>query len=33
MQDSALISRIKTVMTNRIIRWLLDEAKKDDGKP
>jgi len=33
MQDSALISRIKTVMTNRIIRWLADEAKKDDGKP
>jgi TNF receptor-associated protein 1 len=32
MQDSALISRIKTVMTNRIIRWLADEAKRDDGK-
>jgi HSP90 family molecular chaperone len=32
MQDSALISRIKTVMTNRVIRWLGDEAKKDDGK-
>jgi hypothetical protein len=32
MQDSALISRIKTVMTARIIRWLAEEAKKDDGR-
>jgi HSP90 family molecular chaperone len=32
MQDSALKSRVKTVMTNRIIRWLADEAKKDDGR-
>jgi hypothetical protein len=32
MQDSALIARIKTVMTNRVIRWLGDEAKKEDGK-
>ena len=26
------IARIKTVMTNRVVRWLGDEAKKDDGK-
>jgi TNF receptor-associated protein 1 len=32
MQDSALIARIKTVMTNRVVRWLGDEAKKEDGK-
>jgi len=32
LQDSALIRRIKTVITNRVIRWLDEEAKRDEVK-
>jgi len=32
LQDNALIARLKNVMTTRIIKWLLDESKRDPEK-
>ncbi|OUM69684.1 hypothetical protein PIROE2DRAFT_19612 [Piromyces sp. E2] len=32
LQDNALIARLKNVLTTRIIKWLLDESKRDPEK-
>lgn len=29
LQDSALINKLRRVLTNRVIKWLLEEARKD----